>query len=256
MALYLSALALPLACAPATALSPRTETVDLGGHASKVDIYRPLVNQSGDVAIIAHGFTRTRARHRDLAEALADAGITAVVPDLPHVVDHWGNGDAVVDLERALEGGRLGLPPVPRSRIVLIGTSAGGLATVMAASKLPGLAGWIGLDPVDRTGAGVSAASHLAVPAVVFLGEPSTCNLYGSGKSIGRAVPNLVRQSLLHGASHCDFESPTNKFCRVMCGESSSEMQTLARQITVDAALELLRANGRRGNLQSVAPLQ
>jgi hypothetical protein len=249
-------LVLSLAGAPATALPPRTEKVDLGGHESKVDIYRPVLNGSGDVAIIAHGFTRTRSRHRDLGEALADAGITAIVPDLPHIVNHWGNADAIVDLERAVENGALGLPPVPRSHIVLIGTSAGGLATVMAASKLPGLAGWIGLDPVDRTGAGVSAASHLAVPAVVFLGEPSTCNLYGSGKSSARAVPTLLRQTELHGASHCDFESPTNKFCRVMCGESSSEMQALARNVTVDAALELLRADRPRGDLQSIAPLQ
>jgi hypothetical protein len=76
---------------------------------------------------------------------------------------------------------------------------------------------------------------------VVLLAEPSTCNLFGSGRSIARAVPGLLRYTLIPGASHCDFESPTNKLCRVMCGESSSEMQTIARDATVSATLEIWR---------------
>jgi dienelactone hydrolase len=229
------------------AMDPRTDTMDLGGFkSSKVDVYRPLVTPSGDVAFVAHGVTRTRVRHRDLAEALADRGITVVIPDLPYIANHWGNGDAIVKLEHALERGAFGLPPIPRSRVVLIGTSAGGLASVLAAAKLPGVAGWIGLDPVDRTGSGIDAASHLTSPAVVFLAEPSTCNLYGSGRSIARAAPQLLRHTMLQGASHCDFESPTTKLCRVVCGDSSSEMQALARNVTVNAAVELLHGTTRR----------
>jgi pimeloyl-ACP methyl ester carboxylesterase len=133
---------------------------------------------------------------------------------------------------------------------VLIGTSAGGLATLLAAVKLPGLAGWIGLDPVDGTGAALYAAPRLNSRAVVLLGEPSTCNLFGSGRAIARAVPALLRSTMLHGASHCDFEEPTNKFCKVVCGGSSSRMQVRARQETVHAALELL------GGLADIAPTQ
>ena len=80
-----------------------------------------------------------------------------------------------------------------RSRLVLIGTSAGGLATVLAAAKMPGLAGWIGLDPVDRTGTGSEAAAQLDAPAIVLLGGASSCNLFGSGRDIARALPHLVR---------------------------------------------------------------
>ncbi|MGI8895257.1 MAG: hypothetical protein ACR2HE_06335, partial [Casimicrobiaceae bacterium] len=103
------------------------------------------------MAIVAHGFTRSRGRHRDLGQALAVAGVTAIIPDLPHM-DQWNNGEAIVELVHKLEAGALGRPPIARSRLVLIGTSAGGLVTVLAAAKLPGLAGWVGLDPVDRTG--------------------------------------------------------------------------------------------------------
>jgi dienelactone hydrolase len=219
-----------------------TEVVELDGHRLHVDVYEPDAETSGGMAIVAHGFTRSRERHRDLGRSLAAAGIVAVIPDLPYVLNHWGNGDAVEELVHKLEAGALGLPPIDQSRLVLVGTSAGGLATVLAAAKLPKLAGWVGLDPVDRTGSGVQAASRLSAPAVVLLAEPTGCNLFGSGRTIARAVPDLLRSVVLEGASHCDFEGPTNKFCQRVCGGSSPEMQSRAREETVGAVAEMLQA--------------
>jgi dienelactone hydrolase len=243
VALVVAALAI---VAPSRALQPElephTQSLALDGRDVDVDVYRAATGASDGVAILAHGFTRERSRHRDLARALADAGITAVVPDLPYIVNHWSNGDAIVDLAHALERGALGLEPIARSRLVLVGTSAGGLASVLAASNLPGIAGWVGLDPVDRTGSGVRAAEKLESPAVVLLAEPSGCNLFGSGRSIAHAAPRLLRAELIRGASHCDFESPTTKFCRVVCGESSSQSRLVARDETVAAVVELLHA--------------
>jgi dienelactone hydrolase len=240
-------LSLALTCVAAVAQTApftlHTEVVELDGHRVQVDVYEPDADSSGGMAIVAHGFTRSRERHRDLGRSLAAAGITAVIPDLPYVLNHWGNGDAVEELVHKLEAGALGLPPIEQSRLVLIGTSAGGLATVLAAAKLPKLAGWVGLDPVDRTGSGVDAASRLTAPAVVLLAEPSGCNLFGSGRSIARAVPDLLRSVVLKGASHCDFEGPTNKFCQRVCGGSSSGMQSRAREETVDAVVEMLHGS-------------
>ena len=224
-----------------------TEVVQLGSHKVHVDVYEPGAEPYAGVAIVAHGFTRSRERHRDLGQALAAAGVTAVIPDLPYILNHWGNGDAIEELAHKLEAGALGVPPIEQSRLVLIGTSAGGLSTLLAAAKLPELAGWIGLDPVDRTGSGLYAASRLTAPTVVLLAEPSGCNLFGSGRLIARAVPGLLRSTVLRGASHCDFEGPTNKLCQRVCGGSSSEMQSRAREETVDAVLEMLRGSaGRR----------
>jgi pimeloyl-ACP methyl ester carboxylesterase len=228
------------AAAQPSAFRRETVSVEIAGVREDVDIYRPVERSSIGVAIVAHGFTRSRARHRDLGQALARAGITAVIPDLPNVLDHWGNGDAVVDLVQKLESGQFGIPPTERMRLVLIGTSAGGLATLLAAAALPGLAGWIGLDPVDRTGSGTTAAAELASPAVVLLGGGSSCNLFGSGRDIAGAVPRLVRRVAFKDASHCDFEDPTNNFCRALCGKSSSQLQTRIRGETVRAALDLL----------------
>lgn len=225
---------------PSESFAVQTSSLAVDGHRVDVDVYRPATGASEGVAILAHGFTRERSRHRDLGRALAAAGITAVVPDLPNVMDHWGNGNAIAELARELERGALDLEPVPRDRLVLVGTSAGGLASVLAAAKLPGIAGWVGLDPVDRTGSGMRAASKLASPVVVLLAEPSGCNLFGSGRSIAHAARHLVRAETIAGASHCDFESPTTKFCRVVCGESSTGTRTLARDESVAAIVEIL----------------
>jgi dienelactone hydrolase len=234
------------AAAQPAAFIMHSDVVELGGRDVHVDVYEPSGEPSDELAIVAHGVARSRARHRDLGQALAAAGITAVIPDLPYILNHWGNGDAIEELAHKLESGALGLPPIEQSHLVLVGTSAGGLSTVLAASKLPKLAGWVGLDPVDRTGSGVHAASRLTIPAVVMLAEPSVCNLFGSGRSIARAVPDLLRSVVLSGASHCDFEGPTNKFCERVCGGSSSEMQSRAREETVSAVLEMLRSSATR----------
>lgn len=234
------------AAAQPAAFIMHSDVVELGGRDVHVDVYEPSAEPSSEVAIVAHGVARSRARHRDLGQALAAAGVTAVIPDLPYILNHWGNGDAIEELAHKLESGALGLPPIEQSHLVLVGTSAGGLSTVLAASKLPKLAGWVGLDPVDRTGSGVHAASRLTIPAVVMLAEPSVCNLFGSGRSIARAVPDLLRSVVLSGASHCDFEGPTNRFCERVCGGSSSEMQSRAREETVSAVLEMLRSSATR----------
>ena len=215
-------------------------TIGLAGFDEAVDIHRPGVSAPIGTAIVAHGFGRSRHRHHDLGRALAEAGVVAIVPDLPNVMDLWGNGDAVAELAARVEAGAFGFPPVPRSRIVLLGTSAGGLATLLAAVRLPGLAGWVGLDPVDRTGTGADAASRLAVPAIVLLADPSHCNLFGSGRSLARAAPSVIRTTRIDGASHCDFESPTNNFCRVVCGTSAPDLEARVRDETVAATLELL----------------
>ncbi len=218
-----------------------TQSATLAGVDVQVDVYRPVDALADGVAVLAHGFSRDRTRDRDLARALAEAGIVAIAPDLPHLVDYWGNSHAVADVVTALEHGAFGLAPTPRSRVLLIGTSAGAVATVIAASKLPGIGGWIGLDPVDRSGTATRAAAKLAAPAVVLLGDPSVCNLFGSGKSVAQAVPTLIRSQRIRGASHCDFEGPTNSFCRNVCGRSARGMDDVVRREAVAAALDILR---------------
>jgi hypothetical protein len=208
----------------------RTATIVIDGQPTTVDVHEPGTTDVVGLAIVAHGWTRSREQHRDLGIALAEAGVVAVIPDLPNVVNLWGNGSAIVDLARQLEAGALGLLP------------AGGLATVLAATKLPGIAGWIGLDPVDRMGTGIYAASSLEVPAIVLFGDASACNLAGSARTFARSLPRLVRAKKFEGASHCDFEGPTDSFCQRLCGRAKEATTLAIRSETVLATLELLTA--------------
>ena len=238
--------------AQSASFSVLTKTTALGNEDVNVDVYRPQHRDSIGIAVLAHGFTRDRLRDRDLARALAGAGIIAVAPDLPSAVNLIGNGDAVAGLVSDLERGTLGIAPTPRARIVLIGTSAGGLATVIAASKLPGLAGWIGLDPVDGTGMGTLAARKVRMPAVVLLADPSVCNIFGSGRLIANALPS-ARSQRMRGASHCDFEGPTNTFCRTVCGKGDAGMADAVRHEAVGAALDMLDTSAEKSDVP--APL-
>jgi dienelactone hydrolase len=220
-----------------------TVSVRLIGQSVSVDVYRPSEAAPRGIAILVHGFTASRAHHRYLGEGLAASGFVAIVPDLPDFIDASRDAAAIVSLVHMIESGEagVGVPATTRDRLVLVGTSFGGLVTVLAAADLPGLGGWVGLDPVDSMPSAVSEASKLTAPAVVLLGKPSLCNLYGSGSSIARAVPGLLRSTVVQEASHCDFEGPTNSVCRVACGPGSNATRTLVREEAVRAVAEMLR---------------
>ena len=104
------------------------------------------------------------------------------------------------------------------------------------------MAGWVGLDPVDQARSGARAAAQITAPAVVLLARPSICNLNGSGGAIARAAPALLRSTVVQGASHCDFEGPTNSLCRAACGRGSNAAQSLVREETVRAVVQMLHA--------------
>jgi dienelactone hydrolase len=240
-------LAVGWSCALAASTDERysvtTYSLTLAGGTEQVDVYRPVTVAEEGVAVLAHGFARSRARHRDLGRALASAGVVAVVPDLPSVMNLWGNGDALARFVMDLEGGAVPQLSVKRENVVLIGTSAGGLASLLAAAQLPRLAGWIGLDPVDRTGSGTRAASQVQAPAIVLLAEPSVCNLLTSGRAIAQALPKRWRTVDVTDASHCDFEDPTNNLCQAMCGRSSDATREEIRSEIVLTTRELLEAS-------------
>ena len=243
LAIVLLAWSSSLAASTDGRYSITTYALELAGGVEQVDVYRPAAGAEAGVAVVAHGFARSRARHRDLGRALAAAGVVAVVPDLPSVVNLWGNGDALARFVQDLENGAVPSLPVKREQVVLIGTSAGGLASLLAAAQLPRLAGWIGLDPVDRTGSGARAAAQVRSPAIVMLAEPSMCNLLTSGRSIAEALPGRWRTVDVTDASHCDFEDPTNNLCQAMCGRSSDAAREEIRNEVVVTTRELLEAS-------------
>jgi pimeloyl-ACP methyl ester carboxylesterase len=242
----------PLLAALACALAPGTLEgsgapaartslhLEAAGRETRIGVFRPAAPPIG-LVVIAHGFSRSGERHADLAQALAAAGFLVAVPDLPYFADHGANGVAIRDIAHAVA--RVTADAPADLPIVLVGFSAGGLASLLAAGEVAGLAGWIGLDPVDLRGQGEAAAQSLGVPAMVIRAPPSSCNANGNGARIVAALPETQSEDLVvDEASHCDFEDPGTLACVVACGPDDRERRTGIRRAVVSAALAMVRA--------------
>jgi hypothetical protein len=96
------------------------------------------------------------------------------------------------------------------------GFSAGGLAAVVAGRQDPGALGVVALDLVDQDAIGVAAASGLDAPLVGLVGEPSACNAQNNGLAV-YDVHARAEVIPVPGATHCDFETPTDGLCRLVC---------------------------------------
>jgi dienelactone hydrolase len=234
--LFLFLLALALGPGSVDAATVELRLVQLEEQAIQVDVYLPASAPPRGLAVVAHGFTRSRERHRVLAGRLADAGFVVAVPDLPHWARPYANAEAIVAVVKALEvePGRDELP------VVLVGTSAGGLASLLATDRVPRLALWIGLDPVDALGLAEDTARRLQVSALVVRAPAGACNVGGSARRIAAWLPNRAEVRIA-GASHCDFEDTTNWRCESVCGPADPGRQGLIVEEAVRAAREAVR---------------
>jgi dienelactone hydrolase len=217
----------------------RTLSLTLDGSPEAVDIYRPSAGDPRAVVILAHGFTRSRTNLAELGRDLAASGFAAVVPNLPYLVDHTGNGRVLARLAGRIESGAEPDLDLGSRRVIFAGFSAGGLAALLGAASDPGTLGWIGLDPVDRADRGVAAAPRLAAPAYVLRAPPAACNAYSNGLAMVERLPVVVENRMVAYASHCDFEAPTDGFCELVCGRADPTRQAAIRAAVVEAAKAL-----------------
>lgn len=230
------ALAAAALMASAAKAEPRTIDITLDERLTLADLYLPA-RPSPHAVILAHGFMRTRATMADHAAALAADGVLAVVPEMPYATDSRRNARALADLVGQLRAGALG-PAI--ERVVLVGFSAGGLSTLLAA-ETPGVVGYVGLDPFDRPGGvGLEAARRLPVPARLLRGPASFCNAYGISDPWTGALKGLVEERVIEHATHCDFESPTDRMCELFCGKADPARQAIVRQTLRQAVRDWL----------------
>jgi pimeloyl-ACP methyl ester carboxylesterase len=218
------------------AVAEAAEVVDfqVEGRSFEADLFGPSVAPRGTV-VLAHGFLRDRQSLGALARELADRGALVLVPDLPFLADPVANAAALSTIVIDVRGGRFG--PVP-ARTILIGFSAGGLASLLAAARTPGITGWIGLDPVDRAGEGLHAAARVSAPAIVLRAAPHSCNAWANSHGWGSFLPRLQRDALMESATHCDFENPGDPVCSAVCGAPDPQRQAAIRA-EVAAAVDL-----------------
>ena len=251
--------ALLLACAGVAAVpSARAQDrIELGlaGREVAIDLYRPAAAADAvrGAVILSHGFTRSRTTLGDHAAALAAAGVLALTPDLPYTFDFRRNAQGLAELVGQLRtGGAFGAPV---QRVVLVGFSAGALSSLLAAAT-PGVVGYVGLDPFDRVtgddgGAlGRDFAPSLRTEAILLRAPPSRCNAQAVAAPWGRLLPALVNDRVIDGASHCDFESPSDWICRLACGDTDPARQAFVRATLLEAVDRWLP---RKSHLASAA---
>lgn len=240
----------PLAMAnPAASAGPVLPVVAeqaLAGQVVQIDVYQPPGPVRGAV-VLSHGFTRSRSTLGAHAAALAQQGFLALTPDLPSTFNFQRNAQGLAELVALLRAGGTFGPPVPRT--VLVGFSAGGLSSLLAAAT-PGVVGYVGLDPFDRalssaeqaaagegraTGLGLNFAPGLRTPALLLRAPPSRCNAQAVAAPWAQALPALLADRVIANASHCDFEAPSDWLCQLACGAPDPARQAQVRQALLDA---------------------
>lgn len=238
---------------------PRTLTLTLAGRSVAVDVYRPAGPPRGAI-VLSHGFTRSRTTLGGHAAALAAAGVLALTPDLPYTFDFRRNAQGLAELVAMLRnaspaggtpaaGRETGAPDFggPVERVVLVGFSAGALSSLLAAGT-PGVVGYVGLDAFDRLetrsdgpqGLGLAHAPTLKTEALLLRAPPSRCNAQGVSAPWGAALPRLLADTVIDGATHCDFESPTDWMCRLACGDADPARQAQVRSALLQAVARWL----------------
>lgn len=247
----------------------------VAGHELVIDVFMPVHSRDParsipsdasprsspptGAVILVHGFTRSRTTMNGHAAALAADGALVLSVDMPCTFDFACNARALAGLVETVRAGGLALggarggssvgasvgalgresgaslPPV--DRVVLVGFSAGALSSLLAAGT-PGVVGYVGLDPFDRTrpdgqiALGMTVAPTLQTPAVLVRAEPSRCNAQAVAAPWAGVLPELQSDTVIASASHCDFESPTDWICTLACGPADE-----ARQARVGALL-------------------
>jgi hypothetical protein len=203
-----------------------TGTAMLPGCSMGYDLRAPAGVPDAPVVVLAHGFQSNRQSMAGWAEHWASWGLRVVTPNLCHATiidsDHAQNGE---DL-RALVV-ELALPSP-----IYAGYSAGGLASVLAASADPGATALVGLDMVDSEGLGAGVAASVGVPAFDIVGEPSMCNTTNNGLAVFAAMPE-ARALRVTEADHCDFQNPADALCGITCTGSNDQFDDSAIQTAV-----------------------
>ena len=219
----------------ANANERRTVELTASALTIAVDVHlaAPGATPRGGV-VFAHGLLRSRETMAGFAQELANRGLVAVAADMPTIADAKANAQALRDVVAALRAGKFSAPV---DRVVLVGFSMGGLWSILAADA-PGVVGWVGLDPVDLPDArGLEAARALRIPAALVRAPATPCNAYGSAAPWGKSFAQPAGDTLVADARHCDFESPTDGWCRFFCGESDAARERRVREALLAAVL-------------------
>jgi hypothetical protein len=184
-------------------------------------LYTPDGGSAAPLVVLGHGFGRGRDNMVEMAEHMASYGVRVVTPDYCALsigdTDYPRNATDQVGLAAAVAGG---------APVIHAGYSAGGSVAIMATAADSTATALLALDAVNGPqGEGAAAAPGIAVPTFGIDGEPSSCNQNNNGGThLAKLVPGGTAARAV-GATHCDFEGPTNWLCTSTCGGEGQDGQ-------------------------------
>jgi len=222
----------------ASALQVQELQVSLPAGNVTFDLYLPASPKPAPLVVVAHGFLRTRSNMALWGRTLAREGFVTAVPTLPTWADHPRNGRAIGELVTWLCVTNPHAGRINQQQLGLMGFSAGGLSTLLAAADHPEVKIWVGLDPVDRDGLGLAALPRLKARPVILRAEPSSWNAQGNSRTLIDALGPRCATALIPGAIHIDAEWPTDALAELACGKSNDA----CRAAFVAQALAALKA--------------
>jgi dienelactone hydrolase len=192
--------------------------------------------------VLGHGFARARAQHAGNGAFLASHGFVVVTVDFPNPLspdfDAWAaQTSAALDWMQA-ENSALAsrfYNQIDTTRFGVLGHSAGGMATWVAAGQDSRIKAILPLDPVPGQGADpTTLGAGLTMPSAWVAAPSSSCN--GSAGYLTVYPPTAAAhkaQYVLANATHCDFEDPTNFLCTLTCGGASDARRQIWRRYAV-----------------------
>jgi pimeloyl-ACP methyl ester carboxylesterase len=200
-----------------------TQQLDLPSGPVRFDLYQPATSAPAPLVILAHGLWRDRTRMAGWGQVLARQGFVAVAMDMPTLADYQHNGRSIDELIDALCSGAIVSCKVDAQRIGLVGHSAGGLATFLAAAENPKVKIWVGLDPVDRHGIGAAVGSRVGARAVVVRAPPSNWNQHGNATTLLKSLRQGGSDTIVEDAIHIDPEWPSDWTMEFLMGQTSEQ---------------------------------
>lgn len=208
------------------------QSIAAGRDRISLTVYVPArVEATTPVAWFVHGFLRRQGTMAGWAAMAADLGLVGVAVDTPTVADHARNAAIAELLELADQGSLQGIPAGSHRRY-LVGFSAGGLSSLLAAAVRPErTAFWIGLDPVDIGDLGVAAMARLRCPVAILRAEPSAWNAHGNARRLWDAAQAPALHLVVSQASHADLENPYAPLAGLVCGTSGDAQREVFRTL-------------------------
>ena len=199
-------------------------------------LYWPTGFSGPAIPVIAgHGFARSADQMVGWGQHLASWGFVVVIPTFESrfLPNHENNGMRMVELLDWIRANPPTGVSVDMTESAVIGHSAGGLATFLAAANAPVTAA-VGLDPVDNNALGTTAAPMIMAPTLVLGAEAAQCNANGSGATLYGALMSPGSWYIrVVGSTHCDGEDPTNGLCLATCnGEDPARRAFYKRYAT------------------------